>query len=91
MSDWQGGPLPVSVTCLYYTLALRAAGWDDLPRSVAEQRTFTNGHIVPVGDKIHRLQQQWADYLLRCIRDFTLAVVEAKAEDHEAHERTRRT
>jgi type I restriction enzyme R subunit len=41
----------------YITLALRVAGWDDPPRSIAEQRTFTNGRIVPVGDKIHRLQQ----------------------------------
>jgi len=68
------------------TPALQAAGWDDPPHSIAEQRTFTDGRIVPVGDKIHRLQQKRADYLLRYTRDFTLAVVEAKAEDHDAAE-----
>jgi len=70
----------------YITPALQAAGWDDPPHSIAEQRTFTDGRIVPVGDKIHRLQQKRADYLLRYTRDFTLAVVEAKAEDHDAAE-----
>jgi len=70
----------------YITPALQAAGWDDPPHSIAEQRTFTDGRIVPVGDKIHRLQQKRADYLLRYRRDFTLAVVEAKAEDHDAAE-----
>jgi type I restriction enzyme R subunit len=70
----------------YITPALQAAGWDDTPHSIAEQRTFTDGRVVPVGDKIQRLQQKRADYLLRYTRDFTLAVVEAKAEDHDAAE-----
>ena len=70
----------------YITPALQVAGWDDPPHSIAEQRTFTDGRIVPVGDRIHRLQQKRADYLLRYTRDFTLAVVEAKAEDHDAAE-----
>ncbi len=70
----------------YITPALQVAGWDDPPHSIAEQRTFTDGRIVPVGDKIHRLQQKRADYLLRYTRDFTLAVVEAKAEDHDEAE-----
>ena len=70
----------------YITPALLAAGWDDPPHSIAEQRTFTDGRIVPVGDKIRRLQQKRADYLLRYTRDFTLAVVEAKPEGHDAAE-----
>jgi type I restriction enzyme R subunit len=70
----------------YITPALQEAGWDTPPHSIAEQRTFTDGRIVPVGDRIHRLQQKRADYLLRYTRDFTLAVVEAKAEDHDAAE-----
>ena len=70
----------------YITPALQAAGWDDPPHSIAEQRTFTDGRVVPVGDKIQRLQQKRADYLLRYTRDFTLAVVEAKADDHDAAE-----
>lgn len=60
----------------YITPALQATGWDDPPHSIAEQRTFTDGRVVPVGDKIQRLQQKRADYLLRYTRDFTLAVVE---------------
>ena len=74
-------------TCRKYVVPkLIEAGWDDEPHSIAEQRTFTDGRIVPVGDKIHRLQQKRADYLLRYRRDFALAVVEAKAEDHDAAE-----
>ena len=70
----------------YITPALHAVGWDDPPHSIAQERTFTDGRIVLVGDKIHHLQQKRADYLLRYRRDFTLAVVEAKAEDHAAAE-----
>jgi len=28
---------------------LQAAGWDNEPHSIAEQRTITDGRIVPVG------------------------------------------
>src|SRR5689334_21977792 len=58
---------------------LQAAGWDDEPHSIAEQRTVTDGRIVPVGDRVTRRPQKRADYLLRFRRDFTIAVVEAKA------------
>lgn len=57
---------------------LQAAGWDDEPHSIAEQRTFTDGRIVPVGEKVTRRPQKRADYLLRFTRDFSIAVVEAK-------------
>jgi type I restriction enzyme R subunit len=70
----------------YITPALQDAEWDNAPHSISEQRTFTDGRIIPTGDKIHRLKQKRADYLLRYTRDFTLAVVEAKAEDHDAGE-----
>ena len=70
----------------FITPALQSAGWDDSPHSIAQERTFTDGRIVPTGDKIHRRPQKRADYLLRYTRDFTLAVVEAKAEDHDAAE-----
>ncbi len=68
----------------YITPALQAAGWDTEPYSIAEQRTFTDGRILPIEEHVTRLDQKRADYLLRYRRDFTLAVVEAKAEDHEA-------
>jgi len=70
----------------YITPALQAAGWDTEPYSIAEQRTFTDGRILPIEEHVTRLDQKRADYLLRYRRDFTLAVVEAKAEDHEAGE-----
>lgn len=74
-------------TCRQYiTPALQAAGWDDPPHAIAQERTFTDGRIVPLGNLVHRLPQKRADYLLRYRRDFTLAVVEAKAEDHDAAE-----
>lgn len=59
---------------------LVTAGWDNEPHSIAEQRTFTDGRIVISGSKVKRKKQKKADYLLRYRRDFTLAVVEAKAD-----------
>jgi type I restriction enzyme, R subunit len=58
---------------------LQAAGWDDEPHSIAEQRTITDGRIIPVGKGFVRKPPKRVDYLLRYTRDFPLAVVEAKA------------
>ena len=59
---------------------LQSAGWDSDPYSIAEQRTITDGRIVPVGKSFIRRPPKRVDYLLRYRRDFPLAVVEAKAE-----------
>jgi type I restriction enzyme R subunit len=56
------------------------AGWDKSPRSITEQRTFTDGRIIVAGSKASRGLQKRADYLLQYTRDFSIAVVEAKAE-----------
>lgn len=70
-------------TCRKYVLPkLIEAGWDNEPHSFTEQRTFTDGRIVLLGKKIRRRPKKRADYLLRYTRDFTIAVVEAKA-DHK--------
>lgn len=67
-------------TCRKYVVPkLQAAGWEDDPHSITEQKSFTDGRIVIVGNKARRLAQKRADYLLRCTRDFPIAVVEAKA------------
>lgn len=58
---------------------LVAAGWDEEPHSIAEQRTITDGRIIPVGKHFRRKPSKRVDYLLRYTRDFPLAVVEAKA------------
>ena len=63
---------------------LQAAGWDNDPHSIAEQRFFTDGRIVVRGSRAERRKGKRADYLLRYTRDFTLAVVEAKAEYKKA-------
>lgn len=74
-------------TCRKYVLPkLVNAGWDDEPHSFTEQRTFTDGRIVVIGEKVKRRAQKRADYLLRYTRDFTIAVVEAKAEYKTAGE-----
>ena len=66
-------------TCRQFVLPrLYKAGWDD--DQISEQRTFTDGRIVPAGSRVRRLRQKRADYLLCYARDLTLAVVEAKAE-----------
>jgi type I restriction enzyme R subunit len=67
-------------TCRKYVLPkLIKAGWDNEPHSFTEQKTFTDGRIVVAGTKIKRRIQKRADYLLRYTRDFTIAVIEAKA------------
>jgi type I restriction enzyme R subunit len=68
-------------TCRKYVVPrLQAAGWDDEPHSIAEQRSFTDGRILVVGSTVRRKPPKRADYLLRYTRDFTIAVVEAKAD-----------
>jgi type I restriction enzyme, R subunit len=65
-------------TCRKYVLPkLYAAGWVD--DQISEQKSFTDGRLVPLGLKARRRPAKRADYLLRYARDFMLAVVEAKA------------
>ena len=66
-------------TCRKFVVPkLVAAGWDIDPHSIAEQRSITDGRIVPVGKGFVRKAPKRVDYLLRYRRDFPLAVVEAK-------------
>lgn len=58
---------------------LQAAGWDDAPHAIAEQRSITDGRIVPVGKGFIRKPPKRVDYLLCYERNLPLAVVEAKA------------
>ena len=68
-------------TCRKFVVPkLQVAGWDNEPYSIAEQRTITDGRIVPVGKGFIRRAPKRVDYLLRYRRDFVLAVVEAKPE-----------
>ncbi|MFO1002010.1 MAG: hypothetical protein U0936_16880 [Planctomycetaceae bacterium] len=66
------------------TPKLQAAGWEDDPHSIAEQRTFTDGRIILRGNTATRRRGMRPDYLLRYTRDFPIAVVEAKAEHETA-------
>lgn len=75
-------PLTEADTCRrFVTPALQRAGWDTEPHAILEQRTFTDGRIVPIGPiKAKRREGKRADYILRYRRDHALAVVEAKPE-----------
>src|SRR3984893_8546042 len=64
---------------IYIIPKLVGAGWDTDPHSIAEQRTITDGRIVPVGKGFVRKTPKRVDYLLRYRRDFPLGVIEAKA------------
>ena len=67
-------------TCRKFVVPkLLSAGWDNEPHSIAEQRSITDGRIVPVGKGFIRKPPKRVDFLLRYTRDFPLAVVEAKA------------
>lgn len=67
-------------TCRKYVVpVLQSVGWENEPHSIAEQRTVTDGRIIPVGKGFVRKPPKRVDYLLRYNRDFNLAVVEAKA------------
>ncbi|MCA1974913.1 MAG: hypothetical protein LDL44_18930 [Caenispirillum sp.] len=49
-------------TCRKFVVPqLQAAGWDDEPHSIAEQRSITDGRIVPVGKGFVRKPQQRPD------------------------------
>ncbi|MBI3409598.1 MAG: DEAD/DEAH box helicase family protein [Planctomycetes bacterium] len=63
---------------------LEAAGWDSAPHLYNEQTSFTDGRIVVAGSKVRRRKRKIADFLLRFTRDFTLVVVEAKADEEPA-------
>src|SRR5688572_5030625 len=72
-------------TCRRYVVPLlQSAGWEAEPHSIAEQRTITDGRIVPVGKGFVRRPPKRVDYLLRYTRDFQLAIVEAKPEYRSA-------
>ncbi len=66
-------------TCRKFVVPrLQAAGWDNDPHSIAEQRTFTDGRIIPSRNGAKRRPGKRADYILRFTRDLPIAVVEAK-------------
>ena len=72
-------------TCRRFVVPrLQAAGWDNAPHVINEQRTFTDGRILFTGGKARRGPQKRADYLLRYRPDFPIAVVEAKANYRHA-------
>lgn len=72
-------------TCRKFVVPkLQAAGWDDEPHSIAEQRTIAPGRIIVRGNQAQRQKAKRVDYLLRYTRDFPIAVVEAKAEYKKA-------
>jgi len=65
-------------TCRRYVLPkLYEAGWSD--DQINEQKTFTDGKIVVLGDKIQRGKTKRADYILRISRNVPIAIIEAKA------------
>lgn len=67
-------------TCRKFVVPkLQAAGWDDAPCAINEQRTFTDGRVLFVGGKPKRGKQKRADYILRYRPDYPIAIVEAKA------------
>ena len=67
-------------TCRKFVVPkLQNAGWENDPHSIAEQRTITDGRIIPVGKGFIRKSPKRVDFLLRYTRDFPLGVVEAKS------------
>lgn len=74
-------------TCRKFVVPkLQAAGWDNRPHAINEQKTFTDGRVVFIGGKARRGKQKRSDYLLRYNPDFPIAVVEAKSRYRHAAE-----
>ncbi len=65
---------------------LQAAGWDDAPCAIQEQRTFTDGRVMFVAGEPRRGQKKRADYILRYRPDYPIAVIEAKASYRSAQD-----
>src|ERR1700742_4417785 len=66
-------------TCRKFVVPkLQSAGWDNEPHSIAEQRTITDGRVIPVGKGFVRQPPKRVDYLMRYTRDFPIAVIDAK-------------
>lgn len=65
---------------------LQAAGWDDAPCAINEQRIFTDGRVMFVGGTARRGKRKKADYILRYRPDYPIAVVEAKAAYRSAQD-----
>ena len=61
------------------TPRLQAAGWDNAPHQLQEQRTITPGRILFTRSGTRRGKRRRLDYLLRYRPDLPIAVVEAKA------------
>jgi type I restriction enzyme R subunit len=71
-------PLTEADTCRKLVVPkLLAAGWDSEPHSIAEQRSITDGRIVPVGQGFIRKPPRRVDYLLRFERNFPIEGGEA--------------
>lgn len=67
-------------TCRKHVVPLlQQAGWDSEPYAIGEQRSITDGRIVPVGKGFVRKRNKRVVYLLKYRSDMNLAVVEAKA------------
>jgi type I restriction enzyme, R subunit len=79
---WEGATtVNEATTCRTYVIPkLEQANWYHDPHDVIEQKTFTDGRIVVAGRKVKRRPEKRADYLLKYTRDYTIAVVEAKAD-----------
>ena len=65
-------------TCRKYVIPkLHTAGWTD--DQITEQKYFTDGRIVVIGNKHIRKPGKIADYILKYKPNFPIAVIEAKA------------
>lgn len=72
-------------TCRKFVVPrLQAAGWDDAPCAINEQRHFTKGRVRFVRGEPRRGKAKRADYILRYRPDYPIAVVEAKASYKQA-------
>ena len=80
-------------TCRMYVVPLlQAAGWDAEPCSIAEQRSITDGRIIPVGQRfvrrppkrIQRLKQLRPDFFA-CFGPEARQVLEELLEKYARH------
>ena len=69
------------ISTKYIVPAIQKAGWDVMMQ-VSEQKQITDGRIIISGKNIKRGERKRPDFVLSYYKNFPLAVIEVKDNNH---------